>query len=176
MRKNSFSANVRLTGIKVIVCMTFQEGHKHSTKLKTDEMKLEAYRQYCEHIANGYPQKSWCLRHPDITLTWETMEKYMREEPHIFDPIHKIAAKADSLKLAFEHLWDSARGRNKDANVASLQIILRNMHAWDAKDPQQQNDDKNFQSAQEMVMRQMTDMQQKAKGESASHETNDVQD
>ena len=160
MRKNSFSANVRETGIKVILCMTFEEGHQINVKLKTDELKREAYRQYCKHIASGYPKKAWCMRHPDITLTWETMEKYIKEDPSIFDPIHKNAAQADSLRLAFEHLWDSARGKNKDANVAALQIILRNMHAWDAKDLRSDESESNFRQAQEQVMKQLNDMQQ----------------
>ena len=151
--------------------MLFQEGNQFAKKLKTDELKKEAYRQYCQHIAEGYPKKAWCLRHPDITLTWETMEKYIKEEPGVFDPIQKSASQADSLKLAFQHLWDSARGKNKDANVAALQIILRNMHCWDAKDPASANSDNNFMQAQEMVMKQLSDMQKSIGGSSECSET-----
>ena len=114
--------------------MVFEQGHQTAKKLTTDDLKLDAYAQYCAHIASGQPKKAWCFRHPTLSLTWETMEKYIKNEPNLFDPLHKRMAEADGLKLWFSYLADSARGKNKDANVASMQIILRNMFMWDRPD------------------------------------------
>jgi hypothetical protein len=135
--------------------MLFQEGNQVNKKLTTDELKLEAYAQYCAHIAQGMPKKAWCFRHPTLSLTWETMEKYIKNEPAVFDLTHKKLAEADSLKHWFSYLGDSARGKNKDANVASLQIILRNMHAWDRTDKQDDNDVHSAQFNQERLLEQI---------------------
>lgn len=152
--------------------MAAEIGNQYAKKLINDDLKRDAYKQYCAHIAKGFPRKAWRFHHPDVSITWNTIEKYIREEPEVFDPIKKEEAAADSLQYWFSFLADSAKGDNQKANVASLQIILRNMHAWDAKDPQQQNTDNNFQAAQETLMRQLKDMQEK----SCANEANDVQE
>lgn len=149
----------------------FKPGNELAKKLVSDEMKREAYKQYCEHIAKGYPRKAWRFRHPDVSITWNTIEKYIKEEPEVFDPIKKEVAAADSLQYWFSYLADSAKGENQKANVASLQIILRNMHAWDAKDPQQQHSDNNFAQAQEIVLKQLTELQNKSKSPSVCEDS-----
>ena len=139
--------------------MLFEKGNQAAKKLVTDEEKRAAYKEYCEYVASGKPRKAWRWRHPGKTITWNTIEKYIREEPDVFDPIYKEMAAADSLDHWFSDLSDSAKGINPKANVASLQIILRNMHAWDARDHKDENTDNNFVQAQEMVMKQLSDMQ-----------------
>lgn len=109
-------------------------GTKNALKLKTPDLRLEAYRQYCEHIASGYPKECWDFDHPDISLTWETMEKYIREDPVIFDPIKKKKAESRSYKHWFSVLADSAKGINEKASTASLQMIMRNKFKWDKQD------------------------------------------
>jgi hypothetical protein len=136
--------------------MSFQEGHLINVKLSTEALKLEAYRQYCEHIAQGKPKKAWCFRHPVLSLTWETMEKYIKNEPSIFDSNQKRMAESEGLNLWFSYLGDSAKGKNKDANVASLQIILRNMHGWDKPDKQNEDDVHSAQFNQERLLEQIS--------------------
>lgn len=116
------------------------ETHSNNKKLKTEELKKEAYRQYCAHISQGIPKKAWKFKHPEISLTWETMEKYIKEEPDTFDPTQKKMAEADALFMWFDYLSQSAKGKNREANVASLQIILRNMFAWDRENPHSKNE------------------------------------
>lgn len=111
--------------------MAAEIGNKHAVKLTNPELKKQAYDQYCAHIASGQPHKAWCFEHPDITLTARTMEKYMKEEPDVFPPIHKEVAESKSLKYWFNVLADSATGKNRRANTASLQIIMRNKFGWD---------------------------------------------
>lgn len=107
------------------------KGSKNAQKLKTPDLKQEAYRQYCAHIASGIPQDAWCFDHPQLTLTWETMEKYIREDPINFDPLKKQLARAESYKHWFGVLSDSAKGINEKASTASLQMIMRNKFKWD---------------------------------------------
>ena len=147
--------------------MPFEKGHTINVRLKTPEIMIEAYQSYCDHIAQGYPQKAWCFEHPETSLHWETMEKYIRENPNILDPLHKKIAQAKSLRHWFSFLGESAKGSNVKANVASLQIILRNMHAWDAKDQVRETDTSSTEAA-EKVLEQLATMQ-KNNGNSPTH-------
>ncbi len=56
-------------------------GNQYNKKLKTPELKAEAYRQYCAHIAEGYSKENFWFEHPDLTITWETVETYIKKEP-----------------------------------------------------------------------------------------------
>ncbi len=145
--------------------MTFENGNQVNKKLTTHELKIEAYRQYCAHIASGEPKNAWCFEHPFLTLTSETMEKYIKEEPSVFDTIHKSVAHSKSLKHWFSVLSATARGENQKGNVAAQQIIFRNMFRWDAKDPANDSNENNFLAAQEMVMKQLKEMQDKTSPE-----------
>jgi hypothetical protein len=113
---------------------TFQKGHKVAEKLKTDDLKLLAYQDYCKHLAKGYSQKSWCFVHKDLTLTWDSMERYIKEYAAILLPIHKQVAKSKGQKTWENVIFDSAKGHNEKANTASLQMIMRNMYDWDKRE------------------------------------------
>jgi len=141
--------------------MVFQEGHTTNFKLHTPELKKEAFRQYCNHIASGRPKKAWRLKHPTITLTWETMEKYIKEDPVTFDPIQKKAAESESLEHWFGVLGDIAKGDNQKGNVAACQIIFRNMFKWDSKDHRDDDDDTSAQLANERLLDQLSKLQKK---------------
>lgn len=110
------------------------KGNQNAVKLKTSEIKLEAYRQYCTHIAAGYPLECWDFDHPDLSITWETMEKYISEDPIVFPPIQKAKAKCKSYKGWFEVVAASAKGENEKANTATLQMIMRNKFKWDKEE------------------------------------------
>ena len=109
------------------------KGNKNACSLKTDELKAEAYRQYCEHIAKGYPKASWCFEHPTLTPTWESMESYIKADPTnpVFDTLKRKAAMAKNMAHWFGVLGSSANGSNPKASTASLQVIMRNIHGWD---------------------------------------------
>ncbi len=77
--------------------MAAPEGNQFARKLTSPELKAEAYRQYCTHIAGGASKDSFVFDHPEIQLTSRTMEKYICEEPEDFPSIHKEIAEAKSL-------------------------------------------------------------------------------
>lgn len=141
--------------------MAFQKGHTTNVKLHTPELKQEAFRQYCNHIAKGRPKKAWRLKKLGFTLTWETMEKYIKEDPDTFDPSHKKEAEADSLERWFTVLEEIATGDNPKGNVAATQVIMRNMHKWDAKDHRDDDDDTSAQLANERLLEQLSKLQKK---------------
>jgi len=141
--------------------MLFQEGHTINVKLNTDALKEEAYSQYCAHIALGKAKKSWKFKHPKLSLTWETMEKYIKADPIIFDPIHKRHAEADGYAKWEQVVEDTAVGKNKDANVAALQMLMRNKFKWDHKDQVNDDDDGTSLVAHERLLDQLSKLQRK---------------
>lgn len=106
-------------------------GKKNAQKLKTPDLKKMAYEQYCQHLAEGKAKKSWYFEHPELMLTWQTMEKYIAEDPSFFNPIHKEVAFAKGYQVWENIVSDSAKGTNKEANTASLQMVMRNKYDWD---------------------------------------------
>ncbi len=108
-------------------------------KLYNDELKERAYNSYCKHIASGLPQDAWYFDEDGILLTWETMENYFKRYPEycvdggIFDPAKKKVARSKNYQHWFGHVAGSAIGTNEKASTASLQMIMRNIHKWDAK-------------------------------------------
>lgn len=130
-------------------------GSKNAQKLTTDELKAEAYRQYCEHLAKGKSKRSWYFDHPDLTLTWETMEKYMKDEV-IFDPSKKKIAMSKGFGLWEEVVELSANGKNTKANTATLQMLMRNKFGWDRNGANPELDDSAANSQFEAVSSQIT--------------------
>jgi hypothetical protein len=106
------------------------KGKKNAQKLKTPELKKMAYEQYCAHIAKGKAKKSWYFEHPDLLMTWQTMEKYIADD-RFFNPIYKEIAWCKGYQHWEQVVEDSAQGLNKDANTASLQMLMRNKFGWD---------------------------------------------
>jgi hypothetical protein len=114
-----------------------QPENTNAKKLKTIELKLEAYRQYCEHIAKGDCKKSWCFDHPNLTLTWITMEKYIAEDPVVFDPIQKEFAEARSYLHWLKLGKDMMTGEIPKCQPAIYQMFMRNKFKWDREDVQE---------------------------------------
>lgn len=118
----------------------FNKGHKVNEKLDTKELKIEAYRQYCEHIAQGYPKKAWCFVHPELSLTWQMMERYLDEykDDPIFNPLLMELAHSKAYKTWFEDGKTITKGGFKNASPQTWATIMRNMFDWD-KDNRVQN-------------------------------------
>lgn len=105
-------------------------GNRNGIKLKDSEIRQLAYTQYCEHLAKGKSKRSWYFKHPQLSCTWETIEKYLLDEIE-FDPIHKKIAEAQGFGFWEGVVEDSAIGKNQAANTASLQMVMRNKFSWD---------------------------------------------
>lgn len=109
----------------------YSKGKKNGQKLKTPELKKLAYDSYCKHIAEGRVKKSWYFEHPDLTLTWQTMETYIAKDPSSFNPLKKEVAFSKGYQRWENVVNESAEGQNKNANTATLQMLMRNKYGWD---------------------------------------------
>ena len=139
--------------------MAGEIGNNFAVKLKTDELKKMAYEQYCAHIANGNSKKSWYFEHPTTSLTWETMEKYIRESEHDFDPLKNKIAECKSLGYWESVVQDSAKGKNKDANTATLQMLMRNKFGWDRVDTRHDESTSTVEHNHEKLLNQLAEAQ-----------------
>lgn len=107
------------------------KGNKNGVKLKLPQIRQEAYRQYCNWIANGKPKKAWSFEHPKHTCCWRTMEKYIVENPLEFQPLHKEIAHCKGYCRWFELGIKMVEGKIEKCQPAVYQMIMRNMFGWD---------------------------------------------
>lgn len=111
-------------------------GHKNARKLKTPDQMQKVYKSYCDHLAAGKVKKSWFYDDGKLTLTWETMEKYIAEEPSNFPPEKKAVAFAKGMQYWEGVVDNKAFGANKEADTATLQMLMRNKYGWDKEESQ----------------------------------------
>jgi len=114
--------------------MAAPKGNQSAKKLKTAELKKDAYKQYCEWIATGKSKESWTFQHYKMSLTSKTMEKYIRENEIDFPPIHKEEAEAQSLKVWEERGLAMMLGQIEKCQPAIFQMFMRNKFGWDKND------------------------------------------
>ena len=107
------------------------KGNQSAKKLKTPELKKDAYEQYCAWIATGNSKESWKFKHPEMSLTSKTMEKYIRESDCDFPPIHKEMAEAESLRIWEERGLAMMLGQIEKCQPAIFQMFMRNKFGWD---------------------------------------------
>lgn len=131
-------------------------GNQNRVALKTNELRHEAYKQYCEHIAQGKSKRSWVFKHPEFTCCSKTFDKYLQDEIE-FPTIHMEVAEAEGYGYWEDIVSDSAVGKNKEANTASLQMLMRNKFQWDSNKNKAEDVDQeilnNYTTTMQMLMR-----------------------
>jgi hypothetical protein len=109
-------------------------GNKNGVKLKDPDVRQEAYRQYCAHIASGESKESFVFEHAELTCTHQTMEKYIAANPIEFLPIHKQVAES----LSFLHWTGLGKqmmlGQIEKCQPAIFQMFMRNKFGWDKEE------------------------------------------
>lgn len=106
------------------------QGNQNGIKLKDAEVRQLAYEQYCSHLAKGKSKRSFVFEHPEHTCTWQTMEKYMKDNIE-FNPLQREVAECKGFAHWEQIVEDSAVGKNRHANTATLQMAMRNKYDWD---------------------------------------------
>lgn len=127
------------------------KGNKFATKLKEPAVRQEAYRQYCNWIANGWSKEAFVFDHPIHSVCHKTMERYIKENPTEFPIIHKEKAEAKS----YEH-WEKLGkqmmlGEIKGAQPAIYQMFMRNKFGWDKEEKISPEAPKEFDQHLEMI-------------------------
>lgn len=110
------------------------EGNKRGIKLKDPDVRQEAFKQYCNHIASGLPKESFFFDHPVHSICWRTMERYISENPTEFQPILMEKAKAARYKHWFIEGQNIMKGEYKGGSPVVWQTIMRNIFkdvGWD---------------------------------------------
>lgn len=106
-------------------------GNTYATKLKDPEVRQEAYRQYCEWIGGGHSKEAFVFDHPELSVTSKTMDRYLRENPTEFPPIHKEIAEAKSLAIWEKRGLEMMMGDIPKCQPAIFQMFMRNKFSWD---------------------------------------------
>ncbi len=117
-------------------------GNKRGVKLKDADVRQEAYRQYCAHIASGLPKEAFFFDHPTHSVSWDTMERYIKENPNEFPSIKMQQAKSARYKVWMEHGNQLMRGRYKGGSPTVWTVIMRNIFkdiGWDREQISQDN-------------------------------------
>jgi hypothetical protein len=134
-------------------------GNQNGVKIKSPELRQQAYESYCSHIAKGKVKKSWYFEHPSASLTWETMEKYISQNEVEFDPIKKKVAEAKGLMLWEGKVEEAALGDNKDASIPGLQMVMRNKFGWDKIEHTESASTEEYKGNHNRLMGQITQRQ-----------------
>lgn len=111
--------------------MAAEIGNKIAVKLTSPELKKEAYEEYCKHVAAGHSKDTWYFKDEDRLLcTFETIEKYMKEEPDVFPPIKMNISKCKSKGIWEGKGLEMMEGK-KRCEPAIYQMFMRNKFGWD---------------------------------------------
>ena len=116
------------------------KGNTYSNKLFKNPTECQkAYEEYCDWISNGHSVESWCYESQTLTLTYKTIEKYIREFPLDFPPIHKETALTKSLRVWEERGLTMMLGQLEKCQPAIFQMFMRNKFGWDKEDTTKKN-------------------------------------
>lgn len=98
--------------------------------LKTQKIKDKIYKDYCDHIASGYPEASWSYNKDGIEITYQGLEYYIKHDPSI-NKIHKKIATAKALKKYIDLGLRLMEGKIKGSQASIYQVFMRNLFGWD---------------------------------------------
>ena len=117
-------------------------GNQNAKKLKSIEIKQKVYKDYCDHIAQGWPRKAWYYEKDGLSVCYKTMENYLKVDPD-FPPSQKTIAEAKALRKYIE--WGRAMmlGQVEKSQPVLFQILMRNMFGWD-KDKESKTESKGM--------------------------------
>ena len=111
--------------------------NQNGIALKDPNIRQIAYKSYCDHIALGKSKDSWYFEHEDLTCTYKTFQKYIKNEIE-FPPIKREIAECKGYQKWESIAENSATGADKKkSNTASLQMVMRNKFGWDKIDEMQ---------------------------------------
>lgn len=118
--------------------MAAPKGNNFGLALKDPEMRQRAYQSFCDHLAKGKAIKSWFFIEGNCACSWLTMQEYMKNTEE-FNPLQMQIAQAHGYQYWEGVVQASAEGKNKDANTASLQMLMRNKFGWDKEQKNSNN-------------------------------------
>lgn len=118
-------------------------GNKNGIKLKDADIRQEAFRQYCKHLADGWPKESFFFDYPGHSVCWKTMDRYIRENPSEFPSILIEQAKAKRYSYWLDKGKSLMEGQFKNGSPVVWQTFMRNMFKETGWDKLDQNEEKS---------------------------------
>lgn len=109
-------------------------GNQYRLELDTPEIRQIVYMDFCAHLAKGKAIKSWYYDKDGYLISWQAFLGYLDRFKSELNPIHKINAESKGYQEWETITEDSAKGKNKRANTASLQMVMRNKFGWDKQE------------------------------------------
>lgn len=142
--------------------MSYNYGNDYGTKLKDPDIRQEAYRQYCDHLASGNPKEAFFFDHPTHSVCHKTMERYIKESPEEF-PSHLLEkAKAARFLYWFNEGKSIMKGSYKYGSPAVWQTIMRNIfkkQGWDQREYIEQDALSSVAQNQQAILNQIGALQ-----------------
>jgi hypothetical protein len=124
----------------------------------TTQFRDNAYRGFCQHIATGKAVESYVHAEGGAVASYRTILKWMQDE-RTFPPEYKVIATSMGLGFWENVVAESALGINTKANVASLQMLMRNKYGWDRRDDERKTAEPEILASYEKLMVQLTKRQ-----------------
>lgn len=118
-------------------------GNQNGLALKDPGMRQRAFQQLCEHLAKGKSLRSWYFEEGDHMCCYATMLSYIDRNPAEFASIKKTVAEIKGFNYWESVCEDAATGVNEKANIAGLQMLMRNKYKWDAKEDKSEKEPQN---------------------------------
>ena len=113
--------------------MAAPKGNQYNKKLKTADEREIAYKSYCDWIASGKSNKSWCYESDTLTLSYKCMETHIKEHPEDFPPLKRATAISKGLSV-WEDMGKDMMTSKERCQPAIYQIMMRNKFGWDKED------------------------------------------
>lgn len=110
------------------------KGAQYTLKLRDPDVRQDAFNKYCEWLSFGKAIKSFHYTDGKNWITGETMENYIKNNPGEFSVDRRDHAWAQGYAYWEKIVDDLATGKNKTANTASLNMLMRNKYQWDRFD------------------------------------------
>ena len=131
--------------------MAAPEGNDFGLAIKDPEMRQRAFKDFCRHIAEGYPVGAWSYREGEIGCVWRTMLSYLDNNPDEFHALLKEEAHCHGYKKWFEKGVNLTDGKVKgNPSPQTWATIMRNMFQWD-KDKKDASDETKSISALQKI-------------------------
>lgn len=112
------------------------QGNVNGLKLKTEELQQTAYAAYCNWIAGGRGKQGFVFDYETEdgekgSVTWQTLENYIKEQRFALNPLHKERAE----NIAYQ-VWENTgiemmNGKVEKCQPAIYQMMMRNKFGWD---------------------------------------------
>lgn len=117
-------------------------GNKFALNLKTPEKRRQVFEHFCQWIAQGNPKNGWFYEDDEVTLSWKSLDNYLRNYPEEFTQEEVEISRSKGLmkwvKEGRQILFQEVKG-----DVAMYQMFMRNLYKWDRPDKSEEDESDN---------------------------------